>query len=449
MPRNSNTFEPPSGASPARGDPLLSSSASRSTCPGEAPEGGIVFGGEDEGNVYAQGVDAGHRVAPEAQKLFVLGVVLVATFAFALVAPQDVFDFELYTSQGTGFTAAWLVRELQENASGVVALVTGQDGGPMGYKALVLRYVVIMLAGAGLALCGAVYQGSFRNALVTPTTLGVMVGSTLGLYVWVALFAIDGDTVNWVSSSLGYTQTIGNGGSILASSFGLSLFSFLGCLLVVALVLACVRLAGARSSSGIMMVIAGQVVGGALMAVCRSIRYYWDTVDPEGTVVSLLTDLQISSFYRDYSLADVVIIAVPLLVTFAAIMAIGPKIMLLTFEEGERRAMGVNGEAMRMLVILLCTALTALIISFCGRIGFVGFIVPHLARRIVGPNFRWLLPASALLGAVFVLGAHVLLLMTLGSQFENLTGTFMSIFGAAVFVVTAIGGKGSARGSFN
>ena len=414
-------------------------------------QAGIVFGGSDDDNVYAHGVDAGHRVAPEAQKLFMMAVVLVAVFAFALIAPQDVFDFELYESADSGFTAAWLVSDVADNASGLLALLTGQSGGPMGYSATVLRFVVMMLAGAALALCGAVYQGTFRNALVTPTTLGVMDGSMLGLYVWVALFAIDGDTVNWVSSTLGYADTLPADGavmSVLSSSFGLSLFSFAGCMLVVCIVLATVRLAGAKSTSGIMMVVAGQIVGGVIGAVCRTIRYYFDTTDPDGTVASLLSELQISSFYRDYSLADVLVIGVPLVIAFAAIMLMSGKMMLLTFEEGERRAMGVDGEAMRLATIVLCTLLTALVVSFCGRVGFVGFIIPHLARRIVGPNFRWLLPASALLGAVFVLGAHVLLVMTFGSEFENLTGTFMSLFGAVVFVVTAIGGGGSARGSF-
>ena len=80
--------------------------------------------------------------------------------------------------------------------------------------------------------------------------------------------------------------------------------------------------------------------------------------------------------------------------------------------------------------------------------GFVGFLVPHLARRLVGPNFGYLAPAAAALGSVFVLGAYVLVSATLGSTYETMTGMFISIGGAAVFLVTAMRGKGGANGAF-
>jgi len=110
--------------------------------------------------------------------------------------------------------------------------------------------------------------------------------------------------------------------------------------------------------------------------------------------------------------------------------------------------MGVDVRRMRVVVVGLCTLLTAILISFCGQVGFVGFLVPHLARRLVGPDFGYLLPASTVLGGVFVLGAYILLLMTLGSSYDTMVGMFISIGGAAVFLVTALRGKGGARGEF-
>ena len=74
--------------------------------------------------------------------------------------------------------------------------------------------------------------------------------------------------------------------------------------------------------------------------------------------------------------------------------------------------------------------------------------MPHLARRLVGPDFNYLLPAATALGGVFVLGAYVLLLMTLGSSYETMAGMFISIGGSAVFLVTALRGKGGSRGEF-
>jgi iron complex transport system permease protein len=122
--------------------------------------------------------------------------------------------------------------------------------------------------------------------------------------------------------------------------------------------------------------------------------------------------------------------------------------MLLAFEEGESRTMGIDARRMQIVVVGLCTLLTAIIVSFCGAVGFVGFLVPHLARRLVGPNFKYLLPASVVLGGVFVLGAYLLLMVTLGGSYQTMLGMFISIGGAAVFLVTALRGRGRIDGTF-
>jgi iron complex transport system permease protein len=93
----------------------------------------------------------------------------------------------------------------------------------------------------------------------------------------------------------------------------------------------------------------------------------------------------------------------------------------------------------------LCTLLTAIIVSFVGAVGFVGFLLPHLTRRLVGPNFRYLLPGAMVLGAVFVLAAYILVAALLGPDFETMSGMYISIFGAVVFLELVIRNKGGAR----
>ena len=78
--------------------------------------------------------------------------------------------------------------------------------------------------------------------------------------------------------------------------------------------------------------------------------------------------------------------------------------------------------------------------------GFVGFFVPHLARRFVGPNFKYLLPASMAMGGVFVLTAYMLVSATLGPDYERMVGMFISIGGSAVFLVQALRGVGGGGG---
>lgn len=404
----------------------------------------------DEGeNEYAKGIDAGHRIDPRAQKVFLLVIVLIVLYLFALVVPKNIFNWQLHATSSAGYTFSWFVEDLQDNVVTLIAAFSGNEIASGSAWTSIFMYAVIALAGAGLALSGAVYQGSFRNALVSPSTLGVMSGASLGLTLWVLLFMDDeGTQVPWLSQSFNSGTSVSTDPlAYLWTSYGLAVTSFAGCLLVVGLVLLTMRFAGGGTSA-IMMIITGQVIGGVIGAVTNSVRYYFVELDAYGVKAQLLTELQIASFYRQFSWIDVVAIVVPLVITFLVVMHLRQKMMALSLEEAESRTLGVETRRMQTAVVALCTLLTAIIVSFCGTVGFVGFLVPHLARRLVGPNFKYLLPASTVLGAVFVLGAYVLLMMTLGSDYSTMVGMFISIAGASVFLVTALRGKGAARGYF-
>lgn len=412
----------------------------------------VDIGFLDEGeNVYARGVDVGHRIDSRAQKIFVLCVILVAVYAFGCAVPKDLLNWGLLTStyftvDGDGMTVSRFAEELQGNMAGIVAALTGDASGSSTVNVMV-RYIVVAFAGAGLALSGAVYQGAFRNALVAPSTLGVMTGGSFGMTLWVMLVTGAGGSASLaLSTTEGGSQT--SIGDYLASSYGLAVMSFLGCFLVVGLVLLTMRLAGAQRMSGIMLIITGQVVGGLVGVFGTTVRYYYTTTDPYGDAAQMLQNLQIASFYRPFTWIDVVSLGLPLLVTFLVIMHLRQRMMLLAFDGAEQRTLGVDTRRMQVVVVGLCTLLTAIIISFCGAVGFVGFLVPHLARRLVGPNFKYLLPASTVLGAVFVLGAYILIEMTLGVDYAQMSGMFISIAGAIVFLVTALRGKGAANGAF-
>lgn len=402
---------------------------------------------DQEDNAYRLARDAGHKVDPRLQAVFILAVVLVVLYFFGLIVPKDLLNSAMHNSgMSSGYSFAWFVEDLQANIAGLVGVLTGHDDGPVRFGSTMIRYVIIAMTGAGLALCGAVYQGAFKNALVSPSTLGVHSGATLGMMIWVVFFvAEDGSNVTWLS---GYDGS-GSGWDYLVSTYSLSVISFLGCLLVVCSVLLVMRLAGkGRSNSAIMMIICGQVIGSVLGAVSNSVRYWYVAGDPYGAKASLLTSLQIASFYRNFGLIDIVAIGIPLVATFAVVMVLRRRMSLMTMGAEEARTLGVDATKMNYLVVGLCTLLTAILISFCGSVGFVGFLVPHMARRLVGPDFSYLLPAAALLGSVFVLGAYTLMSMTLGPAYETMVGMYISIFGAAVFLVTALRGGGGVRGEF-
>lgn len=399
------------------------------------------------GNAYGEAQRAGHGMDARMRVLVVVLAVLAVVYLLGLVAPRNLLNTALHQG-GThdGYTLAWFLSDVSENVNGLFAALMGDAQGGASALNRMITYAVIVLSGAGLALCGAVYQGTFRNALVSPSTLGVMSGAGLGMAVWVALFYDP-------EQSHGLWFEAGDGAAVgpleqLWSSYGLSLCAFAGCVVVVGLVVLAVGMVGRGSSSGLMMIITGQVIGSVMGAITSTMRYYYITVDPQGAQADMMMQLQVSSFFRSYSLIDVFAVGAPVLIMFAFVMAHRQQLTLLAFSEAEARAMGVETRRLRFATIAIATLVTAIVVSFCGRIGFVGFLVPHLARRLVGPNFAYLFPVSLALGGVFVLSAYVALVMTLGDGYATMTGMFISIAGASVFLATAVRGRGGERGSF-
>lgn len=399
--------------------------------------------GIEKENVYAESRKAGHLVDSRLQVMFVIVITAFAIVAIGLIMPQHLFDEGLHSSGANeSYSLAWFAKDLQANITALFGLATGNEESAASVIGTLITYGVIIMAGAGLALCGALYQTTFRNALVTPSSLGVMSGAMLGMGVWVVFFFKESENHGLWFEDVSVHQSTNIGFlDYLWQSYGLAFCSLIGCGLVVGLVLLAVRLAGGKSASGIMMIVVGQVIGGVLGAVLQTIRYYYVVMDPEGEKAQMLMQLQISSFYRTYTVVDLALVGVPLLLLFAFVMAFRRQLTLLTFTEAEARTMGVETQKIRYLVIVLATLLTAVIVSFCGRVGFVGFIVPHLARRLVGPQISYLMPASFLLGGVFVLGAYVLINIVLGGAYSTMAGMFISIGGALVFLFTVLRDK--------
>lgn len=98
--------------------------------------------------------------------------------------------------------------------------------------------------------------------------------------------------------------------------------------------------------------------------------------------------------------------------------------------------MGISTARTRNTVVITCTVMTAVVTSFCGNVGFVGFLVPHLARKVIGPDLRYLLPASALLGSLYLLVANYV--MQLGNLLSGSLGSFTSLVGAVFFLAAII-----------
>lgn len=231
------------------------------------------------------------------------------------------------------------------------------------------RVMASVIVGAALSLSGAVYQGIFKNPLVSPDFLGVSSGACVG-----AAIAI-----------------------LLALPSGLiQAGAFIGGLLAVSLTLLIPRMM--RSNSNIMLVLAGIIIGGAMSSILGFIKYI---ADPE-TQLAAITYWQLGSFaYVDNK---AVLSIVPLsLIAAAVLIAMSWWINVLSLGEQEAQSLGANVPLLRGICIVCSTVLTAGAVCISGTIGWIGLVVPHFGRMMAGSDNRTLLPACCLTGGIFML----------------------------------------------
>ena len=231
------------------------------------------------------------------------------------------------------------------------------------------RTCATVLVGAALALSGAVYQGIFKNPLVSPDFLGVSSGACIGAAIAILLS--------------------------LTSAF-VQVFAFLGGIIAVSLTVMIPRLL--RSDSNIMLVLAGIIVSGMMTSILGFIKYI---ADPQ-TQLAAITYWQLGSFaYVD---SRSILSVLPLSIA-AGIVLLGLAwwINVLSLGEQEARSLGANVSLLRGICIVCSTVLTAGAVCVCGTIGWVGLVIPHFGRMLVGSDNRRLLPAAILIGGIFML----------------------------------------------
>ena len=388
---------------------------------------------EDEVNLYAQGRAKQISLDPRKRTITALAGITILVFFLSCTLPTNVFD----VSSRADRSLATLLAEFSSQAQAFLGVFTG---GESLFSMHVWEVAAALIAGAALAVSGGVYQGSLKNALAGPSTLGVTSGATLGLIIY-AVFAYNGLYSGDLSSYQDYLNTLPLSDYIM-TMYGSFLCSLLGCFLVVGVVLAIAYVAGAGKVSNASVVIAGQVFAAVISVVLTWLRYYIEQTTNDAAVAELLTQVQNSSFNGAYNLQSVLVFGLPTLACIIAIFLLSPRLSLLSFDADEARSMGISVNGTRIGMVALCTTLTALTISFVGPLGFVGFMMPHLARRLVGPDFRYLLPAAALLGAILITAVHYVATLGIPGFVTGNTGTFTSIVGSIAFLCLIMRRKG-------
>ena len=254
------------------------------------------------------------------------------------------------------------------------ALLGNQEGMDIYESSVILsirlpRILMGILVGAGLSVSGAVYQAIFGNPLVSPDILGVSSGAGFGAALALLL-------------SAGMAATQGT-----ALLFGL---------LAVAVVLNLSRIK--KHSELFVLVLSGVIVKSMFDAMVSFIKYIADPEDKLPAITMWLMGSLANVSYRDVALCSVIVL--PCLIIA---MVLRWKMNLLSLDQEEARSLGINVKKLRLAAILLSTLMTAVTVSVCGIIGWIGLVIPHIARLFIGNDHRTLIPASALMGAIYLL----------------------------------------------
>ena len=264
------------------------------------------------------------------------------------------------------------------------------------------RVIAAVLAGAGLAVSGTVMQGIFRNPLAEPGILGVSAGASFG-----ALLAIAGG---------------------LSSFFTLPIFAFTGAMLAVSLIIGVAFSAG-HQSKAVTLIMSGLAIS-ALISALTSLT------------LMMSNEYQVSSyiFWTMGGLANrrwehVLAMLAPVLIALTVIFIKARDLDILLLGDEEAKALGVSPNTTRLAMIILASVCTGSIVAVTGPIGFVGLIIPHIMRLIVGPSHRILSIASAFAGAVFLLFCDLLTrLIAWPTGAELSVGIVTALIGAPYFL---------------
>ncbi len=262
------------------------------------------------------------------------------------------------------------------------------------------RALLAGLVGAGLSVSGTIFQALLRNPLADPYILGVSSGSAVGAIIALLL-------------------------GLSAYSFGLPLASFGGALITIALVFYFGR-QGGRVHPNILL-LAGVITGSFLSAIIMFFLSISQKEELHTIIFWLMGDF---SFANPRSL----IIILPYFgVGFSMLYWKSRQLNLILSGEENALQLGVEVERLKILSYLCASLITAASVSLCGLIGFVGLIIPHAARLLFGPDHRLLLPASALIGASFLIACDSLA-RTILAPVELPVGVITAAFGGPFFI---------------
>ncbi len=262
------------------------------------------------------------------------------------------------------------------------------------------RVLLAILIGSALATSGAVFQAMFVNPLVSPGILGVLAGASFGAACGMLL------SENWL-----VVQIMAFVFGFVAVAFAL----FIGSMVT-------------NSRSSVLLVLGGVISGSLFTSLLSIVKY---VADPYSTLPAIVYWLMGSLSMAQ--LNEVFFVGTPILMSIIAMIFMSKYFDLLSLGDEEAKALGVNVTLIRIVAILLATLASSLSVVMAGIIGWVGLIIPHIVRMVVGPSHRLLIPLSAIVGAAFLLLADAISRLALSVEIP--IGILTSLIGIPIFII--------------
>ena len=263
------------------------------------------------------------------------------------------------------------------------------------------RTLLAAVCGAGLAICGAIMQSLLRNPLADPFVLGISSGASTGAVLVVIL---------------------GVGGGVITLSAG----AFLGAVVAFAMVLLLAAGAGGTPDRVVLAGVAATQLFSALTSFI--VTSSADAEQTRGVLFWLLGSLSGAGW------TDVITCGIVCGVGLIVCIALAPALDAFAFGEDAAASLGISVRWVRLVLLVVTALITATLVSAAGAIGFVGLVLPHAARAVVGPGHRLLLPATALIGAVFLVWVDTVA-RTVFSPQELPVGVVTALVGVPAFAV--------------
>lgn len=283
---------------------------------------------------------------------FVLIIVFIMSFAIGRYSIHPVDVVKVLLSKFIHIKKTW-----DDNATTVI------------FEIRLPRIIAALLIGSALSVAGCVYQGLFKNNMVSPEVLGASNGAGFGAALGIFF-------------SMGYAKTTLL--SFITGLFAVSLAYFIS--------------EKSRADKTFSMILSGIMVGSLFSAMISYLKLIADT---ENTLPAITYWLMGS--LSSIKIGDAIFVSIPIILAMIPLFLIRWRINILTMGEEEALSLGINVEALKLLIIVSATLMTSASVSVSGIIGWVGLVIPHFARMIVGYDYRYLLISSGILGSTFLI----------------------------------------------